>query len=142
MNPKFIVIDTNALISAVLSPNGIAYQAFAKARQHFILTQTNDTYQEISERIYKTKFDKYISNQRREEFLTSIRNFSQFIQTTTKINDCRDADDNKFLELAQDSNAQFLITGDKDLLTLTYQPKYQNLIISPRDFLEFDLSKL
>ena len=45
MNPKFIVIDTNALISAVLSPNGIAYQAFAKAKQHFILTQTNDTYQ-------------------------------------------------------------------------------------------------
>ncbi|MBD2175770.1 hypothetical protein H6F42_02400 [Pseudanabaena sp. FACHB-1998] len=28
MNPKFIVIDTNALISAVLSPNGIAYLQF------------------------------------------------------------------------------------------------------------------
>lgn len=141
MNPRFIVIDTNALISAVLSPNGIAYQAFAKAIQHFILIQTNETYQEISERIYKTKFDKYISDSRREEFLTSIKNISQFIQTKSKINDCRDPDDNKFLELVQDSNAKFLITGDKDLLILTSQPKYQALIISPRNFLELDLSQ-
>lgn len=138
MNPEFIVIDTNILISAALSPGGIAYQALAKAVQNFIIVQSNETYQEIADRIYKSKFDKYVSNEKREELLNIIKNKSQFIQTTSDITSCRDPDDNKFLELAIDSEAKFLITGDKDLLTLKSQVEYQSLIISPRGFLEFD----
>jgi uncharacterized protein len=138
MSPEFIVIDTNIFISAALSPNGTAYQAFAKAVQMFAIVQSNETYQEIADRIYKTKFDKYISNERRAEFLSIIKTQSIFIQPTSKITSCRDPDDNKFLELAIDSNAKFLITGDKDLLTLKSQAEYQDLIISARDFLEID----
>jgi uncharacterized protein len=60
------------------------------------------------------------------------------IQTTSKIIDCRDLDDNKFLELAIDAKAKFLITGDKDLLSLKSLKKYQPLIITPRDFMELN----
>jgi len=56
MNHKFIVIDTNILISAALSPNGTAYKAFVKAINNFTLVQNDETYQEIAERIYKSKF--------------------------------------------------------------------------------------
>lgn len=49
MNPRFIVIDTNIFISAALSPNGTAYQAFAKAIQNFTVVQSDETYQEITE---------------------------------------------------------------------------------------------
>ncbi len=49
---------------------------------------------------------------------------------------CRDVDDNKFLELAIDSNAVFLITGDQDLLSLKARIEYQKLIVTPREFLE------
>jgi uncharacterized protein len=138
MSPEFIVIDTNIFISAALSPGGTAYQAFAKAVQNFIIVQSNETYQEIANRIYKSKFDKYISNERRQEFLSIIKDKSKFIQTTSCINSCRDPDDNKFLELVIDSKAKFLITGDKDLLALKSQVEYQSIIISPRDFLELD----
>jgi uncharacterized protein len=138
MSPEFIVIDTNIFISAALSPGGVAYQAFAKAVQNFIIVQSNETYQEIADRIYKSKFDKYVSNESRQEFLSIIKDKSKFIQTTSCINSCRDPDDNKFLELAIDSKAKFLITGDKDLLALKSQVEYQSIIISPRDFLELD----
>ena len=47
-------------------------------------------------------------------------------------------DDRKFLELAIDANAKFLITGDKALLTLKSQAEYRDIIISARDFLEID----
>jgi uncharacterized protein len=136
MSLRFIVIDTNILISAALSPSGTAYQAFALAIQEFTIAQSAETYQEIAQRIYKPKFDKYISNERKEEFLNLIRIKSQFIDTQSQITSCRDPDDNKFLELAIDSDAQFLITGDQDLLILKSQPEYQHLIISARDFLE------
>lgn len=138
MNPDLIVIDTNIFISAVLSPNGTAYQAFSKAIKNFTIVHTDETYQKLSQRIYKPKFDKYISNQRREDFLASIRTKSQFIKTTFQITDCRDSDDNKFIELALEVKAKFLLTGDKDLLSLKTQTPYQTLMISPRDFLNLD----
>jgi uncharacterized protein len=64
-----------------------------------------------------------------------IKNRSYFIQKKSQITVCRDPDDNKFLELALDSNAEFLMTGDKDLLSLKSLLEYKNLIISPSDFL-------
>jgi uncharacterized protein len=136
MSLKFIVIDTNIFISAALSPNGTAYQAFSLAIQEFTIVQSAETYQEIAQRIYKPKFDKYVSDERREELLNLIKHKSQFFEPTSKVNYCRDPDDNKFLDLLIDSNAKFLITGDKDLLTLNSQPECPHPIISARDFLE------
>lgn len=138
MNLKPIVIDTNVFISAALSPQGKAYQALEKAIDNFSLVQSKETYQELSERIYKSKFDKYISNKDRQLFLGVIKNNSQFVKVESQITSCRDADDNKFLELAIDANAELLLTGDKDLLALKSLSEYQNLIISPRQFLELD----
>lgn len=49
------------------------------------------------------------------------------------INVCRDDKDNKFLELAVNGNADYLITGDEDLLVLN---PFQNIaIIKPNEFL-------
>lgn len=138
MSRRFIVIDNNVLISAVLSSKGTAYQAFAKVIQTCSLVQTIETYQEIKSRIYKPKFDKYISDERRQQFLKVVKDKSQFIQTILKITICRDTDDNKFLELAIDAKAKFLITGDKDLLSLKSIEEYKYLIITPREFIEIN----
>ncbi|HLO47573.1 MAG TPA: putative toxin-antitoxin system toxin component, PIN family [Kamptonema sp.] len=138
MNHKLIVIDTNILISAALSPDGTARQALDKVYQEFKIAQSTETYQELSTRIYKRKFDKYISDEERQDFLNVVNRHSQFIEIKSQINICRDADDNKFLELAKDSNAEFLITGDRDLLSLKTLAEYQNQIVTPREFLTLD----
>lgn len=49
---------------------------------------------------------------------------------------CKDPDDQKFLELARDCRADFLVTKDRDLLVFARR-KYQHLpfrIITPRQF--------
>ncbi|MDZ8077676.1 MAG: putative toxin-antitoxin system toxin component, PIN family [Nostoc sp. SerVER01] len=138
MNHKLIVIDTNVLLSAALSPNGTARKALDKAYKDFKIAQSEQTYQELNIRIYKRKFDKYISDEDRQYLLDIVKKYSQFIDIKSQINICRDPDDNKFLELAKDSNAEFLITGDLDLLSLKTLPEYQNQIITPRDFLDLD----
>ncbi|MBD2482871.1 putative toxin-antitoxin system toxin component, PIN family [Planktothrix sp. FACHB-1365] len=138
MNPKLIVIDTNVLLSAALSPNGTARQALDKAYQQFKIAQSEETYQELKTRIYKPKFNKYISDQDREQFLEVVKKSSHFIETTSQINICRDPDDNKFLELTKDCNAEYLITGDQDLLSLTTLAEYQNKIMTPKNFLTVD----
>ncbi|MHC5822185.1 MAG: putative toxin-antitoxin system toxin component, PIN family [Nostoc sp.] len=138
MNHKLIVIDTNVLLSAALSPNGTARKALDKVYKKFKIAQSDKTYQELNTRIYKGKFDKYISDEDRQDFLDIVKKSSQFIEIKSQINTCRDPDDNKFLELAKDANAEFLITGDEDLLSLKTLAEYQNQIITPRDFLDLD----
>ncbi len=138
MNHKLIVIDTNILISAALSPDGTARKALEQVYQKFKIAQSNETYQELSTRIYKRKFDKYISDEERQDFLNIVNKHSQFIEIKSKINICRDVEDNKFLELVKDSNAEFLITGDQDLLSLKTIAEYQNQIVTPREFLTLD----
>ncbi|BAT53739.1 hypothetical protein NOS3756_27010 [Nostoc sp. NIES-3756] len=138
MNHKLIVIDTNVLLSAALSPDGTARKALNKAYKQFKIAQSEETYQELKTRIYKHKFDKYISDEDRQYFLDAVQTYSQFIVIKSQVNTCRDPYDNKFLELAKDANAEFLLTGDKDLLILKELPEYQNQIITPSNFLAID----
>ncbi|OYD95619.1 putative toxin-antitoxin system toxin component, PIN family [Nostoc sp. 'Peltigera membranacea cyanobiont' 210A] len=138
MNHKLIVIDTNVLLSAALSPNGTARKALDKVYKKFKIAQSDETYQELNTRIYKRKFDKYISDEDRQDFLDIVKKYSQFIEIKSQINTCRDPDENNFLELAKDANAKFLITGYQDLLSLKTLAEYQNQIITPRDFLHLD----
>ena len=48
---------------------------------------------------------------------------------TTTIRRCRDPKDDKFLELAVDAKADWIITGDKDLLELS--PFQSTSILTP-----------
>ena len=79
-----------------------------------------------------------ISDEERQDFLNIVNKYSQFIEIKSKINICRDVEDNKFLELLKDSNAEFLITGDQDLLSLKTIAEYQNQIVTPREFITLD----
>ncbi|MEA5489407.1 MULTISPECIES: putative toxin-antitoxin system toxin component, PIN family [Pseudanabaena] len=55
------------------------------------------------------------------------------IEITESITICRDRKDDKFLELAINRKADYLITGDRDLLVL--HPFRNIQILTPADFL-------
>ena len=40
------------------------------------------------------------------------------IEPKTKVEVCRDPDDNKFIECAIDSKSLYIVSGDKDLLSI------------------------
>jgi putative PIN family toxin of toxin-antitoxin system len=77
--------------------------------------------------------DKYLPEQKRLEFFAALVRKVEIIVVSEVITDCRDAKDNKFLELAINGNASHLISGDKDLLVLN--PFRQVLIMPPAAFL-------
>jgi putative PIN family toxin of toxin-antitoxin system len=69
----------------------------------------------------REKFDRYISRATRTAFLEDLQNSAIFVPTSalhSTVEDCRDPDDNKFLELAVAVDAKAIITGDEDLLAL------------------------
>lgn len=51
-------------------------------------------------------------------FINELEDSSEFVSTKTDVDLCRDPKDNFLLNLSIDGKADFLITGDKDLLVL------------------------
>ena len=62
------------------------------------------------------------------------------VSVSTRVALSRDAKDDHYLSLCREVGADFLVTGDKDLLSISQESLQKNkiscLIVSPQDFLE------
>lgn len=115
---KRVAIDTNILVSYLFWPSSPIRTVLRDTLQFSQLLRSTETFAELAEVIMRPKFDAYYTGQEREQFLNDYYHSSQHILITHRIDACRDAKDNKFLELAVCGKASFLLTGDKDLLCL------------------------
>ncbi len=128
-----ILLDTNIIISALCFPFSKPRKAFDLAIKNGNLLTSEDTFNELKTALLKQKFDKYIELNLRQEFLKQYSKLCKTVQISQKIDICRDKKDNKFLELAMNGNADYIITGDSDLLILN---PFENIkIITPDAFL-------
>ena len=95
-------------------------------------------YLELEGVLLRPKFDRYASREKRVELLDLFPSVAEWIGVSSTVTECRDPDDNKFLELAMDGDADFLITGDQDLLMLaeTAHLAWRFRIVTPRKFLD------
>lgn len=134
MSKKRIILDTNILISGLVFSSCKPQQVFDLVREHHTLLMSEATLAEVLKVFIRPKFDKYISLEKRLAFITGLKRQAEMIITTETITDCRDPKDNKFLELAASGRANFLITGDQDLLVLN--PFRDTEILTVNDFIE------
>jgi len=127
------VFDNNVLISAALS-GGVPRQAFDKLLDNGTILISVPVLLELAEVLNREKFDKYVTRDERMRFMVGFLKVAEMIETGETIAVCRDPKDDKLLELATSGNADFLVTGDKDLLVLN--PFRGVKIITPREFLD------
>ena len=116
-----IVIDTNVIISAALSPDGLPAKLLAKALIDHQLVFTGGTFAELESRLWKPKFDRYINMEERKAVLHDISAAAIWVDVPQDIADARysrDADDDMFIHAAIAAEATLHITGDQDLLVL------------------------
>ncbi len=118
MNKLRIVIDTNVIVSALIFFSSNSMQALTFARENGVLLTSIDTLAELNDVLSRPKFNRYITQEIRADFLASLANETEIVDIKEKITECRDSKDNKFLELAVSGNADILVTGDQDLLVL------------------------
>lgn len=131
-----IVVDTNVLISAILSPKSISALAVKKALIDYELYLSKATFEKFIEVVQRDKFKKFLEKRldERDAFISDLRESSIFIEPTYVVTDCRDPKDNKFLEVALSCQAILLVSGDKDLRDLS---PYQGIeVLTPTDFLQ------
>ncbi len=113
-----LVVDTNVIVSALLSPHSVPRQAFDKAREEGTVIASRETIAELVRTLHKPKLQSYISPREREAFFETLILELDLIMPTERVSMCRDPRDNMFLELAFAGSANWLITGDADLLAL------------------------
>lgn len=123
-----VVIDTNLFVSGLIIPQRTPYQLIKEWRKKlFILVTSEKLIRELEEVLKRPEFAKLISNNIAEILIRSIRKYAQI---TTPIGDLpitvRGPKDERVLATAFSGYANYLITGDKDLLVLK-----NNLHIKP-----------
>jgi putative PIN family toxin of toxin-antitoxin system len=133
VNPR-VVFDTNVLISGILTKNTPPAQAIDFVLENGQYLISPDLAYELSSVIRRDRFNAYITLEARESFLTRFVEHSNLVVPKTSVTDCRDPKDNHLLSLALDGKAQYLVTGDDDLLVLN--PFHGVSILNPAAFLE------
>ena len=88
---------------------------------------------ELEKVFRRPKFDRYDNLDARMKFLWRLVDAAKPVRVTHTVADCRDSKDNMFLELALSGQADFIVTGDTDLLCL--HPWRGIAILSPADYL-------
>jgi putative PIN family toxin of toxin-antitoxin system len=131
--PRF-VFDTNAIISAVLIKRSISRRAFDKAISEGELLVSAETIDELNRVLGREDFARYVTEDERMEFLAVLLREARLVEVNVYVGECRDPQDNKFLELAISGEAECIVSGDQDLLVL--HPFRGISIVTPRDFLD------
>lgn len=128
-----LVFDTNVIVSAALLAGSVPRQAFDKALDEGTILISVSVLLELAEVLSRKKLNKYLLEEERMRFLVALLKETELIEVTVAITDCRNVKDNKFLELAATGRADYIISGDQDLLVLN--PFRGIPILTPREFL-------
>jgi putative PIN family toxin of toxin-antitoxin system len=117
-----IIVDTNLWISFLISKRLQKLEALFD-KDSVILVFSDELLEEFLEVASRKKFTKYFNREDIQKFLNAIDCCSETIKVKSIVKQCRDEKDNFLLALAKDSKADYLITGDEDLLIIK---KFQN----------------
>jgi putative PIN family toxin of toxin-antitoxin system len=132
-----VVLDTNVLVSAVLSPRGTPSRILELAQTGgFAVTVSEVLIAEYGEVLLSPEFVERYHLARAEviDLLSSFAQLATIVQTVESLRVVeQDPDDDRVLECAVAGGADYIVSGDKHLLNLG---EYEGIrILSPGDFL-------
>jgi putative PIN family toxin of toxin-antitoxin system len=130
--PRFVV-DTNVLVDALCFASSFGRKAFDLARARGQIVYSVPTLAELIEVVYRPRLQRYIREEERRRFLVLFQEQALLVEPKVQIRACRDAKDDKFLELAVAATAEAILTRDQALLDL--DPFQGIRLIDPQTFL-------
>ncbi len=112
-----IIIDTNLWISFLLTRQFDFLDDLLNNKKVKLIF-SKELLEEFVEVSQRPKLKKFFSLDDLEILLQVIEKHAIFVSITSEVKQCRDEKDNFLLALAKDSGADYLLTGDKDLLAI------------------------
>jgi uncharacterized protein len=134
-----VVVDANVIISAAFG--GKPLEAVVRALEDHEVYLSQPIERELQEVI--SALSKKLTKEQIlfvQEKIQQLLNLSRRISVSTQVVLSRDAKDDHYLSLCKEAKADFLITGDKDLLSIPQEDLKENGIscrmVTPVEFLE------
>jgi uncharacterized protein len=136
-----VVIDTNLFVSGAISPRGLPHQLLQAWRTGaFTLLISAEQRGEVQEVLSRPEIARRynLSDEAKAHLLFLIDTLALQAPLRQRLPiHVRDPKDDHLLAAALGGKADYLVTGDADLLTLDRDPKLPNLrILSVRSFLD------
>jgi len=135
-----VVIDANVIISAAFG--GKPLEAVVRALEDHEVYLSDTIERELQGVI--SGLSKKLSNDQilfLREKIQQLLSLAKHISISTHVVLSRDAKDDHYLSLCKEAKADFLITGDKDLLSISHDKLRANgiscKVVSPQEFLEY-----
>jgi putative PIN family toxin of toxin-antitoxin system len=128
------VLDTNVLISALLLPDSKPRRALDLVLRSGALLVSLPLLSELHQVLSRSRFHRYVDEEDAHDFVAALAREAEWVEIAVEIDACRDAKDNKILELAASGSATHIVTGDSDLLALN--PFRGISIVPPQMFLQ------
>jgi putative PIN family toxin of toxin-antitoxin system len=130
------VLDTNVVISATLIRGGNEDRILrAWRRGRFDLVLSPPILEELGRALFYEKLQKFrwMSEEEVAALLQALAQGSELVSGRRSIRASRDPDDDKFIAAAIEGEAEYVVTGDHDLLGL--DPYEGVRIVTPAAFL-------
>lgn len=129
-----VVFDASSLVGALLKADSIPERALLLARSREAICLSPAVEAEIRAVFSRPKFRKHLAAGRGERILDLVTAAAITVTPTEAVTDCRDAKDNKYLELALAAAAATIVASDDDLLVLN--PWRGIRIITPAEYVK------
>ncbi|OYQ52577.1 putative toxin-antitoxin system toxin component, PIN family [Flavobacterium aurantiibacter] len=126
-----VIFDTNVWISFLIGKQ-LATVKHQIAKGSIIVVTTEQLLLEIKLVTSREKLKKYFPKENVAELLDLLETIAEKVAITPKYSICRDPKDNFLLDLIDFSKADYLVTGDKDLLE--HNPFKTAKILTPSEF--------
>lgn len=133
-----VVLDASSVVGALLKPDSVPEQALMLARARHVICLSAAVEAEIREVLARPRFARHLGEGRGERVMDLIASAAARFSPAIAVQDCRDAKDNKYLELALAAGAAMIVSSDGDLLVL--DPWREIRIVTPAQFLELHLA--
>lgn len=131
---KKLVLDTNWYVSATINRASRCTLFNLLSNPTYTILCCDELIEEYRFVILRDKFKKYIQLSQALRFIELLVPVLSFVKIKSKVLASRDAKDNYLLALSKDGAADYLITGDPDLLVLKQYER--TVIITMKKFLE------
>jgi putative PIN family toxin of toxin-antitoxin system len=128
-----VVLDTNILVSALLTPQGLPAKVLSLCvtDRDLQIVLSADIYAEYEEVIRRPKFKR--SDFEINAILLSIRESAAWIRPSATVRVCPDPDDDIFLECAQAADANYLVTGNTKHFPAAWE---RTQVVTVRQFID------
>ena len=113
-----IVFDTSTLVGAAIGRGSVSDRAVRHAFTADQVAMSEAMLSELRDVLARPRLARFLDPELRDEVLALLDAFGVFFVPTEAVTDCRDAKDDKVLELALAAGATVIVSSDADLLVL------------------------